>query len=266
MQVINSQENSNLKQIRLLSAKKHRETTGLFVIEGIRAVRDAFEAGAEFEKVFVSGKVFDSGSLGDKFTLTFEESDKLFLLRDELFSKVTETETPQGVIAIVRQPKYNFLDIVEKSNKIIILEGIQDPGNLGTIIRTADAAGIDLVILLEGCVDIFNPKVVRSTMASIFNVPVVRLVNSQECFSELKKEGYYVVVTSGDANKSYRECVWSDKVAIVFGNEANGVSKEAFECAQESIKIDMPGKAESLNVAVAAGIIIFELIATQPKI
>ncbi len=265
MLVINSQENQNVKEVRSLSTKKTRDAKGLFVVEGVRAVRDAFEAGAEIEKLFLSEKVINSGELGGKLMTEFAKSENAYLLREELFSKISGTESPQGVLAVVRQPEIDLDKLLSEANFVILLENVQDPGNLGTIVRTADAVGADLVLLAEGCVDVYNSKVVRSTMASLFHVPVARVGDMGECITSLKDSGLKVVATSGESEISYQNADLKGKIALVFGNEANGLTEDALELSDEVVSIPMPGRAESLNIAVAAGVIMFEKIATRNK-
>jgi len=267
MLVINSQENINIKEVRSLSMKKQRDAKGVFVVEGVRAVRDAFEAGADVkvEKLFLSEKVLNSGDLGAKIMDNLSTLENVFLVREELFSKISGTETPQGVLAVVRQPRYDIDSIIMNANFVVVLENIQDPGNLGTIIRTADAVGADIVLLTNGCVDIYNAKVVRSTMASLFHVPVGRMIGIEQCYLDLKSAGFRIIATKGEGVQSYLDTDFSGKVAIVVGNEANGLTQEAIEQADLCVGIPMHGKADSLNVAVAAGILMYEKIASRKK-
>lgn len=266
MLVINSQENQHVKEVRSLSTKKQRDAKGLFVIEGVRAVRDAFEAGAEIEKLFLSEKVLHGGELGETIMARLTTDEHSYLLREELFSKISGTETPQGVLAVVRQPKIDLTQVMQDASFVIVLENVQDPGNLGTIVRTADAVGADLVLLTNGCVDIYNAKVVRSTMASLFHIPVARIESVIQAATDLHQSGFRLIATKGEGATPYTEADFEGKVAFLLGNEGNGLTEESIACADVCVSIPMPGRAESLNVAIAAGVLMFEKIATRKKI
>ena len=180
---------------------------------------------------------------------------------------MSETITPQGVLAVVGMPCYRLLDedyldkIYSKTGKIklLILEDTSDPGNLGTIMRTAEAAGVTGVIMTKGTVDIFNPKVVRSTMGSIFRLPFAYVEDLKEVIKELKKEGISFYATHLKGEKSYKAIKYSDRSAILIGNEARGLSDEVADLADTYVLIPMQGRVESLNAAVAAALMMYEV-------
>ena len=175
-----------------------------------------------------------------------------------MFLSISDVTTPQGVLAVVEK-KNNTNKINYNEDIIIALDGIQDPGNLGTILRTVDSADLKQIILSKNSADPYNPKVVRSTMGAIFRVNIIETENLLDTLKEVKKHNFEVVVTSLDTNESIYNIQYKNKV-IVIGNEANGVSKEIQEIADKKVKIPMLGKTESLNASVATGIMVYEYV------
>ena len=175
-----------------------------------------------------------------------------------MFLSISDVTTPQGVLAVVEK-KNNTNKINYNEDIIIALDGIQDPGNLGTILRTVDSADLKQIILSKNSADPYNPKVVRSTMGAIFRVNIIEAENLLDTLKEVKKHNFEVVVTSLDTNESIYNIQYKNKV-IVIGNEANGVSKEIQEIADKKVKIPMLGKTESLNASVATGIMVYEYV------
>lgn len=248
--MISSKNNSKIKGIKkLLSSAKERRVRGLFVIEGIRLVKEA--PPEMVEQLYLSESLFRSG--------TFETDlyNNMEVVSDEVFQSVSDTVTPQGALALVRQPSWS-LDPSELGDgcRLLLLDDIQDPGNLGTMIRTAEAAGVTMVVMREGCADIFNPKVIRSTMGSIFRVPFVvdDLVSVVEA---LKAEGVIVYGAALDDAVDLRETEKAEKLAIVIGNEGNGISKGVLNSVSGKIRIPMEGRVESLNAAVSAALLLY---------
>ncbi len=248
--MISSKNNSKIKGIKkLLSSAKERRVRGLFVIEGIRLVKEA--PPEMVEQLYLSESLFRSG--------TFETDlyNNMEVVSDEVFQSVSDTVTPQGALALVRQPSWS-LDPSELGDgcRLLLLDDIQDPGNLGTMIRTAEAAGVTMVVMSEGCADIFNPKVIRSTMGSIFRVPFVvdDLVSVVEA---LKAEGVIVYGAALDDAVDLRETEKAEKLAIVIGNEGNGISKGVLNSVSGKIRIPMEGRVESLNAAVSAALLLY---------
>ena len=181
---------------------------------------------------------------------------KIYELKNELFTQLVSTENTQGIIAVVNINN-SIKDI--KGDFYLLCDKVQDPGNLGTIIRTAHAAGVNAIILTKGTVDIYNDKTIRSTMGSIFYVPII-YDNDLSFLKNLKDEGFSLVATSLEESKNFFEEDLSGKVILSVGNEGNGISEEIFELADKKVKIPMPGGAESLNVGVATSIILFEKV------
>ena len=164
-------------------------------------------------------------------------------------------------MAVVKKKKFTLSkDILKNSSLLLGLDNIRDPGNLGTMIRTADAAGADGVLLSNGCVELFNLKVIRSTMGSVFHLPVIENLDFSEVIPDLKEDGFKIIVSEVHEGKDYTEVDYPEKTCIVIGNEASGISKEILNLADERIKIPIFGKAESLNASVAAGILLYEKV------
>ena len=279
MEIISSKDNKRIKYIRSLLEKGGiRKKNHSFVVEGIKLVDEALEYGNVLDIIvseslyeeIVSGDLARNGLLSDNgkhIIKQVKQGTSLTVVSDAVFKSVSETITPQGILAEVEMPKHrlleeNFLEIAyEKKGKIklLILEDTADPGNLGTIIRTAEAAGVTGVIMGKGTVDIFNPKVVRSTMGSIFRLPFAYVDDLKAVILRLKRDGISFYATHLKGKESYRDISYSDKAGILIGNEARGLSDEIANLADTYVIIPMQGKVESLNAAVAAALMMYEV-------
>jgi len=259
VEIISSTQNSLIKEIKSLKLKKYREEKDLYYIEGIKFVDEAIKEGVEILKVLISDKLYlvkGGQEIVEKVeALPIEE----FIMSEKLFKVISDTENPQGIIAVIKSKKYQLSEIIRSDNFLVILDSIQDPGNLGTIIRTADAAGVTGIIISDGSVDLHNSKVLRSTMGSIFHVPIYHSADLLETIKSLKEAGIKIYSTHLSAKTNYSELEYSNNIGVVIGNESNGVSEEVRLQSDLLFKIDMHGKAESLNAAVAAGLIMFEI-------
>jgi TrmH family RNA methyltransferase len=188
---------------------------------------------------------------------------RMYQVDEKVMAKLSDTKAPQGVLAVIRTPEQSLRQLrpgtaSDNNAPVIILDRVQDPGNLGTIIRTADAVGALGLILLEGCVDAYSPKVVRASMGSLFHLPVVQDVTAEEALTWCYRNGYEPAATAlKNAQNVYKADI-SKKMAFLFGNEANGVAEELQAAVETRLFIPMAGLAESMNVAMAAGIILFE--------
>ena len=182
------------------------------------------------------------------------------IIADSVFKKMSDTVTPQGVMCVVDKAEYIFDDLINKNSlKVLVLEGVQDPGNLGTMLRTSEAAGFNFILADKNTVDVYNPKVIRSTMGSIFRVPVIYTDDILSDIDKLKNKGVKCVAAHLRGNKSYRDIDYPKKAAVFIGNEGKGLSDEISEKADILVKIPMEGKVESLNAAVAAALMMFEV-------
>lgn len=250
---IESKENTFFKSVKKLKDKKGRTKEKKYIIEGFRLVQEAFKAGCKIDSIIIN-------SNGEKRLTQYLEGYiddvKVYLLEDTLFNQLISTENPQGIIAIVSTE-------VNKENLngdfYLLCDKVQDPGNLGTIIRTAHAAGVTGIILTKGTVDIYNDKVIRSTMGSIFYVPIIH-DDDLSFLNNLKGQGFNLVATSLQESNDFFEEDLQGKIILSVGNEGNGITEEIFKMADIKVKIPMPGGAESLNVAVATSIILFERV------
>ena len=255
MTYIESKDNNLFKHIKKLKERRVRDKEGLYILEGLRLIEEAIKAKVEIENIIIS-KDYE-----DKFEDFLIKSNtlniKTNILSNNLFTQIASTENPQGIIAIAKK-KDNEKTL--SGDFYLICDKVQDPGNLGTIIRTAHAAGVNGIILTKGTVDIYNDKTIRSTMGSIFYIPIFYDDKNYSIIKSLKEDGFNLVATSLAESKNFFEEDLKGKTILAVGNEGNGISDELFELADKKVKIPMPGGAESLNVSIATSIILFEKV------
>ncbi|WP_066504256.1 23S rRNA (guanosine(2251)-2'-O)-methyltransferase RlmB [Abyssisolibacter fermentans] len=257
--IISSPTNKFIKQINLLKKRKERWKEQKFIVEGLRSVREAVTGEAQINYILYSEQLIDKIDGIELLDLCKNKKYKIYEIENKLMKYITDTENPQGIIAVVDfNIIINDVNLTNKNNFIVILDRLQDPGNMGSIIRTADAFGANTVILTKGCVDIFNPKTIRSTMGSIFHIDIAYFENNQNLFNKLKENNIKIMSTALDTDLSCYDVDFKEDFAIVIGNEASGVSKELFSISDYKINIPMQGKAESLNAAIASGILMYE--------
>ena len=257
MKVISSKDNEIIKKIKSLKEKKYRDIENCYIIEGIKLVKEAIAENAKIKQIVVCEDCINDGEIDTDTLYEIAKFDVVYVT-EKVFKTITDVKTPQGIIAVIE--KNNINSKIDYNQDIIIaLDGVQDPGNLGTILRTVDSANLKQIILSKESADSYNPKVVRSTMGAIFRVNIIEVDSLKEMLQEAKKNNFKVMVTSLDTKNSIYDVDYSKKV-IVIGNEANGVSKEVQAIADEKVKIPMLGKTESLNASVAAGIMIYEYV------
>ena len=256
MQVITSKDNEIIKNIKKLKDKKYRDEENKFIVEGIKMVKEAIIENATIDKIVVCEDCANDGTIEKELLYEIAKFDCIYV-SEKVFSTITDVSNPQGILAVIE--KNNEENISYDEDVILVLDGIQDPGNLGTILRTLDSVNLKQIVLSENTADPYNPKVVRSTMGAIYRVNIVRSKNIIETLKEMKKNKYQIATTSLDTDKSIYDVDFSKKV-IVIGNEANGVSKEVQDLADVKMIIPMLGKTESLNAAVATGVILYEYV------
>ena len=244
--IISSKDNEIVKEIRKLKEKKFRKDK--FLIEGIKMLEEAINENADIDLI-----VLREGTAIQKDISRFNS----IVVTEKVFDTLTDVVSPQGVLGIIN--KKSDIKIDESADYILALDGIQDPGNLGTIIRTADSANLKQIIVSKNTVDSFSPKVIRSTMGAIYRVNIVEVENLVETLKNLQKNNFNIITTSLDTNNSIYDISYNKSV-VVIGNEANGVSKEVQNIADYKVKIPMLGKTESLNASVATGIMIYEYV------
>lgn len=248
--MITTIQNKQIKQIiKLKKNARERRKQELFIVEGIRMF-------TEIPKEHLY-KVYASEDFYNEHTQVFEGMD-VELVSSQVMKEISDTMTPQGVLALVRMMKYSMDDLLDQKNPLfLVLENLQDPGNLGTILRTGEGAGITGVIMSHDTVDIYNPKVTRSTMGSIFRVPFVYVDDLFEVMKRMKDKNIttYAAHLNGT---DYTRQDYQSGTAFLIGNEGNGLTDELTQKAQKKIKIPMCGKVESLNAAMASGLLVYE--------
>ena len=251
--MMTSVNNGQVKNIIQLNQQtKARREQGLFVAEG----RKMFgEAPADWiEKVYVSETLTSDPAL-------MEQVEKLpyDIVADSVFRQMSDTQTPQGILTVLRRPSYTLEDILGGKNPLVmVLEDLQDPGNAGTILRTGEGAGVSGVLLTRTCVDITNPKVIRSTMGSVYRMPFLYVESVVSLTQELKKHNIRTFAAHLKGRNSYDQESYTGGTAFLIGNEGKGLTEEAANSADCLIRIPMCGKVESLNAAMASGILMYE--------
>ena len=260
--VITSKDNETIKKIRKLKEKKYRDQNGKYIIEGVKLIREAIVEKANIDTIVVCDNCVKNGEIDQKVLYEIAKYNCVYV-DEKVFNNMTDVQNPQGLLAVVEK-KNTDKDIKYDEDVIVVLDDIQDPGNLGTILRTIDSVGLTQVIVSKKSGDVFNPKVVRSTMGAIFRVNIIESENLVNTLKEIKKHKFKVVATSLQTEESIYDIDYKKKV-IVIGNEANGVSKEVLEISDNKVKIPMPGKTESLNAAVATGVILYEYVRQKIK-
>lgn len=255
--------NADLKNLSALKERAGRKEQGLFFIEGTRAVVEAMTGDAPIRQLIVSLGA-NLQKLSEVLSLAGEKYIKIEELPDAKFRKLSATETTQGVIAVAAVREQDMDRLLaeirpKRTATVLLLDRVSDPGNLGTILRSAAWFGIDGVFIAGGSVDVYNPKVVRSAMAAICQLEVVQDVSLSNVIAGLKKLGFEIVASTHDARTSYAEIEYAKRCAVLFGSEAAGISQELLESCDTEVGIPRIGKMESLNVGVAASIVLSEI-------
>ncbi len=259
MEFISSRQNSLLKERCKLRQKKYREKTGLFLIEGIRLVEEAIKAG-QVKEVFVEESLFNTERGRELFNIIENNALPIFQVSKDIIKVLADTESPQGIVGVIAQKKFTLSDVSIKNGLVLILDGLQDPGNLGTIWRTAWAAGVDAIFCLPGTVEPYNSKIVRATMGGIFHVPIVTDTEWPLLRQWCQEKGFELVAGDLKAERNYFTVNYTERVALLIGNEAKGFLTVNLDEVGTRVKIPMQNEAESLNAAVACGILVYEII------
>ena len=251
--MITSTSNQQIKKLSLLMKKaKERRQQGLFVVEGVKMFREAprdwivsVYVSEEFETVPEHRSLLSD--------IPYE------IVADSVFRAVSDTQTPQGILAVVKMPHYTLDDVLRTDEThLLILESVQDPGNLGTMVRTGEGAGITGVVMNRTTVDLFNPKTIRSTMGSIYRVPFVVADDLEQTLQMLKKKGVRLYAAHLKGQKQYDAFDYTEATGFLIGNEGNGLSDEIANAADSYIRIPMEGQVESLNAAISASLLMYE--------
>ena len=245
MEHITSLKNPKVAAWKALKDRKGRRESGCFLVEGRKMVEEALKSAFDVETVLVQ----EGMELPDGLTMPVYE------LPAHVLAAVCDTKTPQGIAAVVRMKEQSAL-----GKHIVVLDGVQDPGNVGTIIRTADAAGLNGVLLSNQCADVFSPKVLRATMGSIFRMNLRTTDDLPGELTKLREKGYSILSSQLDGTPFYEREKVAEQFALIIGNEGNGVSEQVQQTATHRVRLPMRGGAESLNAAIAAAIMMYELM------
>ncbi len=249
---ITGKDNKTLKMCRALKRKNGRAEQGRFIAEGRKLVLEAFSYATD--KIYCVVLTEDFAEKEPQILKDAEKvCDKVFIVENKAFEDISDTDTPQGILAVVNIPKDDF-EPDSDTKSIVILDGVSEPGNMGTVIRTAEALGYDGVCMMKGCADVYSPKTVRSTMGSVFRMKF-KTGCDLEYIKSLQEKGFFVIATTPVGELALEALTVPEKTAVVIGNEAHGVCDELMGLAQSRVRISMDGMAESLNAAVAAGIV-----------
>ena len=260
MQKISSKDNDFVKHVKKLKDKKYRDLSKEFVVEGIKLVKEAIQEKANIKQIVICEDCENADVIPKDLTYEIAKYECVYVT-SQVFSSITEVKNPQGILAIVEKNSFLSSDtkIDYSQNIIVALNDLQDPGNLGTILRTVDSVGLTQILVSKGTADCFNPKVVRSTMGAIFRIKIIECEDLKDVLKQAQNNQFKVMVTSLQTDNSIYDVEYNKKV-IVIGNEANGVKQDIQDLADEKVKIPMLGKTESLNASVATGIVLYEYV------
>ncbi len=256
--MIESRSNARIKKIqKLRKSARYRRQEALFVAEGWKMTEEALRRSL-VKTIYISTTV--ENEFRQRFPMQKFSEAEVEILSESLFREISDTVSPQGIMALVNMPCYDREDVVGGERAAVLcLEDIRDPGNLGTMFRTAEGAGMSGVLLSGGCADIFNPKVVRSTMGSLFRVPFYVAKDLTTEVERMKNSGFTVFAAHLQGDCSYEEADYSGRTGILIGNEAGGLSEKLSALADVKVKIPMEGELESLNAAVSAALLMYEV-------
>lgn len=262
MNMITSRDNPNIKEIiKLQKSAKQRRDAGLFTVEGVRLCRDAALSGAKINKLVYTKQAMEKYS--DDFKLISDSGCEKIEVSGDIFLKISDTKSPQGLLCVISMlDKSILVDKIENTGRYVALENISDPSNLGTILRTAEALGLDGIILSEDCCDVYSPKVARGSMGAVFRMKFCIAENFTEFISELTKKGIKTYAATPRDAVSVTELDLKSGMVLI-GNEGAGLTDETISACSQRIKIPMGGRAESLNASAAAAILMWELIRSK---
>ena len=268
METITSRRNPAIMQIRELKKRAARDALGLAFVEGRRSVADALAAGADVRLVCVSERFAGSGWFARLAGPAGASGARVVKVPDQVYASVSDTAGPQGLLAVVGIKNTPARELAASKNgvrRLLVLDGVSDPGNAGTMLRTAEAAGFDGAILAAGCVDLYEPKTMRATMGAVFRLPAARGADLRESLAALRAAGFGIYASAaagaapGRGSDCFARALRPGSLALVVGGEARGVAPGILQECDGTLSIPMPGGAESLNAAVAAGILMYEI-------
>lgn len=245
--IITSKDNEIIKNIKKLKEKKYRLDS--YIVEGIKMVKEAINENQEIALI----------AIREDFKIDFDTKKiKIVTISNKIFNDISDVKTPQGILAVIKKNQNNQIETNQEY--ILALDSLQDPGNMGTIIRTADSANINQIIINKTTVDPYSPKVIRSTMGAIYRTNIIEVEDLKATLKEMKLKGFQIITTDLKVTQSIYDINYNNKTVVVIGNEANGVSQEILQTADKKVIIPMLGKTESLNASIAASIMIYEYV------
>lgn len=255
--MITSNSNPKVKQIIQWQNKaKERRSADIFLTEGIKMFEEALEE--SIQQIYVSEEALERICRNAAMKQKLDHIGYETVAKD-VFARMSDTQTPQGILCVVKRPRYSLEQLLRSENPLlVVLEDLQDPGNLGTIIRTGEGAGITGVIMSARTVDIFNPKTIRATMGSVFRVPYIYVESLPETIQLLHRRGVHTYAAHLEGKTYYHDLSFREPTAFLIGNEGNGLTKETADQAEQYLKIPMEGKVESLNAAIATSLLMYE--------
>ena len=244
---ITSKDNEIIKNIKKLHDKKYRIDS--YIVEGIKMVKEAISENQLIELI----------AIREDFEINFDTKNiKIITVSSKVFNDISDVKTPQGILAVIKKKPNKQIET--NTDYILALDSLQDPGNMGTIIRTADSANINQIIINKTTVDPYSPKVIRSTMGAIYRTNIIEVEDLKTTLKEIQSKGFQIITTDLKATQSIYDINYNNKTVVVIGNEANGVSQEILQTADKKVIIPMLGKTESLNASIAASIMIYEYV------
>lgn len=262
MNIISSKDNEFVKHVKKLKDKKYRDISKEFIVEGIKLIKEAIEEGAYIKQIVICDNCLNSDVIPKEMMYDIAKFECVYVT-EKIFGMISDVNTPQGILAIIGRENGD-VKIDYSQDIIVALDGIQDPGNLGTILRTVDSIGLNQILVSKETADCYNPKVVRSTMGAIFRVKIIECEDLEKTLREIRKHKFQLVITSLQTKNGVYDIDYYKKV-IVIGNEANGVKQSIQDMADIKVKIPMLGKTESLNASVATGIVLYEHVRQKIK-
>ena len=256
---LSSNQNQNIKRVRKLKRKKYRDEFQEFILEGAQIIESAINISGNIKEVYISDEAHKQDTIQNLISL-FDEKIDIYLLKSELFAEISETVNSQGILAVAEMKVCSLDNLIASRGPLLLLAGLQDPGNAGTLIRSASAAGFAGVIALKGTVDIYNPKVIRASMAGIFDLELIKNVDLEDLKKAFNNSKRRMIFAEPDAAQTYYNFVFKENDILTIGNEARGISDEISELEHKSISIPIKGEIESLNAAMAGTILMFEMV------
>lgn len=261
---ITSKDNPKIKELAaLVSSRDQRGESGRFVIEGQRLCLDAAISGVEIDSLYLTEEALDK--LGEDYNTIAKCCLNVYTIREDIAKKISDTKTPQGIFALCSIPSPKTLEEIDPAKGVMLLSSLQDPGNLGTIIRTCEALGLGGVILSEDCPDLYSPKVLRASMGGVFRLPVVSVADIKEAISTLTAQGICVYATALDADSQPVGSLSLGGCGVVIGNEGRGLEQAVIDCCSGKLIIPITPRSESLNAAMAAAIFAWEIARSSPR-